>query len=79
MKKASELSRFARLRQIKYLNDEVEQDHRRIKRLGRPGLGSNLMRTAQRIIAGYETFAMIRGPMAMLTSAPVQDILASAR
>lgn len=60
MKKAGELSRFARLRQVKYLNNIVEQDHRRIKRLVRPGLGFKSMRTARRIIAGYEIFAMIR-------------------
>jgi transposase-like protein len=30
MKKTGELSRFVRLRQIKYLNNIVEQDHRRI-------------------------------------------------
>jgi transposase-like protein len=60
MKKTGELSRFVRLRQIKYLNNIVEQDHRRIKRLVRPGLGFKSMRTARRIIAGYEIFAMMR-------------------
>src|SRR5829696_4982638 len=39
MKRESELWRFSRLRQVKYLNNIVEQDHRRIKRLVRPGLG----------------------------------------
>src|SRR6266567_70939 len=33
MKRDRELWRFSRLRQIKYLNNIVEQDHRRIKRL----------------------------------------------
>ena len=60
MKKAGELSRFARLRQVKYLNNIVEQDHRRIKRMVRPGLGFKSVRTARRIVAGYEIFAMIR-------------------
>ena len=60
MKKAGELSRFARLRQIKYLNNIVEQDHRRIKRLVLPGLGFKSMSAARRIISGYEIFAMIR-------------------
>ena len=59
MKKAGELSRFARLCQVKYLNI-VEQDHRRIKRLVRPGLGFGSFQIARRIIAGYEIFAMIR-------------------
>lgn len=40
-------------------NNIVEQDHRRIKRLVRPGLSFKSMRTARPIIAGYEIFAMI--------------------
>ena len=35
MKREGELWRFSRLRQVKYLNNIVEQDHRRIKRLVR--------------------------------------------
>ena len=54
------LWRFARLRQCKYLNNIVEQDHRRIKRLVRPGLGFGSLRTAKRTLAGYEAMAMIR-------------------
>jgi IS6 family transposase len=45
---------------VKSLNKIAEQYHRRIKRLVRPGLGFKSMRTAPRIIAGYEIFAMIR-------------------
>ena len=60
MKRDDELWRFSRLRQVKYLNNIVEQDHRRIKRLVRPGLGFGGMRTAQRTLAGYEAMAMIR-------------------
>lgn len=39
MKRIGELWRFSRLRQCKYLNNIMEQDHRRIKRLVRPGRG----------------------------------------
>jgi len=39
MKENAELWRFSRLRQVKFLNNIVEQDHRRVKRLTRPGLG----------------------------------------
>jgi IS6 family transposase len=60
MKSDGELWRFSRLRQIKYLNNIVEQDHRRIKRLVRPGLGFGGMRTARRTLAGYEAMAMVR-------------------
>ena len=60
MKKAGELWRFTKLRQRKYLNNIVEQDHRRIKRLVRPGLGFKSFHTARRTIAGYEMMAMVR-------------------
>jgi transposase-like protein len=60
MKTAGELWRFARLRQSKYLNNIVEQDHRRMKRLLRPGLGFGSLPTARRTLAGYEAMAMIR-------------------
>jgi transposase-like protein len=60
MKEDGVLSRFTRLRQSKYLNNVVEQDHRRVKRLIRPGLGFGSMRTARRTLAGYEAMAMIR-------------------
>ena len=60
MKRAGELWRFSKLRQRKYLNNIVEQDHRRIKRLVRPGLGFGGLETAERTLAGYEAMAMIR-------------------
>ena len=59
LKRSGQPWRFSRLRQRKYLNI-VEQDHRRIKRLVRPGLGLGGMRTARRTLAGYEAIAMIR-------------------
>src|SRR4051812_46031685 len=60
MKREGELWRFSRLRQVKYLNNIVEQDHRRIKHLVRPGLGFGSLPTARRTLAGYEGMAMIR-------------------
>jgi transposase-like protein len=60
MKRDRELWRFARLLQVKYLNNIVEQDHRRIKRLVRPGLGFGSLPTARRTLAGYKGLAMIR-------------------
>ena len=60
MKRNGELWRFAKLRQVKFLNNIVEQDHRRIKRLVRPGLGFKSFMTASRTIAGYEIMAMVR-------------------
>jgi IS6 family transposase len=60
MKRDGELWRFSRLRHCKYLNNIVEQDHRGIKRLVRPGLGFGSLQTARCTLAGYETMAMIR-------------------
>ena len=36
---AKKLSEIVKLKQIKYLNNIVEQDHRSIKRLVKPGMG----------------------------------------
>jgi transposase, IS6 family len=60
MKSGGQLWRFTRLRQAKYLNNIVEQDHRRVKRLTRPGLGFGGFWTARRTLAGFEAMAMIR-------------------
>jgi IS6 family transposase len=48
------------LRQVKYLNNLVEQDHRFIKRLVKPGLGFFSFATAWRTLQGYEAMHMIR-------------------
>ena len=48
------------LRQSKYLNNIVEQDHRAIKRITRPMLGIKSFWSARIIIAGIETMHMIR-------------------
>ena len=48
------------IRQCTYLNNIVEQDHRFMKRLIRPGLGFGSYPTAWRTIQGYETMHMIR-------------------
>jgi transposase-like protein len=72
MKWGGELWRFAKLRQVKFLNNIVEQDHRRIKRLVRPGLGFKSFMTATRTIAGYEAMAMIR--KAQVESALANDM-----
>ena len=48
------------LRQNKYLNNIVEQDHRAIKRTTRPMLGFKSFLSAKIIIAGIEIMRMIR-------------------
>ena len=48
------------LRQNKYLNNIVEQDHRAIKRIVRPMLGFKSFRCARILIAGIEIMHMIK-------------------
>jgi DDE domain len=62
MKKDGELWRRSRLRQVKYLNNIVEQDHRRVKRLTGPGLGFGGFWTARRTLAGYEGWGVDADP-----------------
>jgi transposase-like protein len=48
------------MRQCKYLNNIVEQDHRAIKRITRPMLGFKSFWCARILLAGIETMHMIR-------------------
>ena len=54
------------IRQVKYLNNIVEQDHRAIKRITRPMLGFKSFRAARAILAGIELMHMIRKDQFML-------------
>ncbi|MCF6777995.1 IS6 family transposase [Thiotrichales bacterium 19X7-9] len=47
-------------RQIKYLNNQIEQDHRAIKRRTRPMLGFKSFKSAESTLAGYELINMLR-------------------
>jgi IS6 family transposase len=57
---AKKLPEIVKLRQIKYLNNIVEQAHRGIKRLVRPGMGFGSFNTARRTIRGYEIMILMR-------------------
>ncbi len=48
-----------KIRQVKYLNNVVEQDHRAIKRIIRPMLGFKDFRCARIILSGIEIMHMI--------------------
>ena len=48
------------VRQVKYLNNIVEQDHRAIKRVTRPMLNFKSFRSAGSVLAGIELMHMIR-------------------
>src|SRR3989441_3631649 len=60
LKAAGILPEQVELRQVKYLNNLIEQDHRFIKRLVKPGLGFFSVETAERRLQGYEVMNMIR-------------------
>lgn len=60
LKTEKTLDKTCELRQNKYLNNIVEQDHRFIKKLVNPGLGFKSFYTARRTIIGYETMNVIR-------------------
>lgn len=48
-----------KIRQVKYLNNVVEQDHRAIKRRTRPMLGFKDFRCARILLSGIELMHMI--------------------
>lgn len=48
------------LRQVKYLNNIVEQDHRGVKRVTRPMLGFKSFDAAQDTLGGIELMHMIK-------------------
>ena len=54
------------VRQVKYLNNIVEQDHRAIKRITKPMLNFKSFRAARSILAGIELMHMIRKGQLML-------------
>jgi len=49
-----------KIRQVKYLNNIVEQDHRAVKRVTRPMPGFKSFRSARSVLAGIELMHMIR-------------------
>jgi transposase-like protein len=48
------------IRQVKYLNNIVEQDHRGVKRVARPMRGFKALDAAQNTITGIELMRMIK-------------------
>jgi putative transposase len=48
------------IRQVKYLNNVMEQDHRAIKRVTRPMLGFKSFKAAQCTLAGIELMHMVK-------------------
>ncbi len=54
------LPQSVKLQQNKYLNNVIEQDHRFLQRVIKPGLGFKSFNTARRTIKGYEAMHMLR-------------------
>jgi IS6 family transposase len=48
------------LRQSKYLNDVIEQDHRNIKRIVKPMMGFKSFNSARKTLSGIEAMNMMR-------------------
>jgi putative transposase len=63
------------IRQIKYLNNLVEQDHRAIKRIVRPMLGFKTFGSARRTLRGIELMHMIK--KGQMVSGGNQDLSAA--
>ncbi|MDR4174313.1 DDE-type integrase/transposase/recombinase, partial [Bacillus nitratireducens] len=61
------------LRQVKYLNNIVEQDHRFIKKRVRSMLGLKSFRTATSILSGVEAMHMIKKEQIALRNQSVQN------
>ncbi|MGN7198470.1 DDE-type integrase/transposase/recombinase, partial [Bacillus mycoides] len=61
------------IRQVKYLNNIVEQDHRFIKKRGRSMLGLKSFRTAKSILSGIEAMHMIKKEQIALRNQSVQN------
>jgi len=60
LKEEKFLDKDCPLRQNKYLNNIIEQDHRFIKKLVRAGMGFRTFHSAWRTLRGYEIMNMIR-------------------
>ena len=54
------------VRQVKYLNNIVEQDHRAVKRVTKPMLSFKSIQSAKCVLAGIELMHMIRKGQLML-------------
>ncbi|MBC7968765.1 MAG: IS6 family transposase, partial [Verrucomicrobia bacterium] len=60
LKENETLAEATELRQVKYLNNVVEQDHRNIKRIVKPMMGFKTFNSARRTLSGIEAMNMIR-------------------
>jgi transposase, IS6 family len=71
------LSRRCRLRQCKFLNNIVEQDHRNVKRRTKLAMGYGSFRTAWRTLQGIETMHLLQ--KGRVRRVPKDDVMAQIR
>jgi transposase-like protein len=60
LKQDKTLKAETQLRQNKYLNNIIEQDHRNVKRMVKPMMGFQSFNTARKTLRGIEATAMLR-------------------
>ena len=60
LKKEGLLPKETQHRQVKYLNNRLEGDHGKLKRLIKPTLGFQSMKTAYATIKGFEVMRMFK-------------------
>jgi transposase-like protein len=60
LKQNKTLKAETQLRQSKYLNNLIEQDHRNVKRIVKPMMGFQSFNTARRTLRGIEAMNMVR-------------------
>lgn len=60
LKEENRLAEFSEHRKAKYLNNIIEADHGKLKRLIKPTLGFKSMKTAYATIKGFETMRMFK-------------------
>ena len=73
LKEQKDVPEETEVRQKKYLNNLIEQDHRFVKRRINPGLGFGSFNTARRTIRGYEAMHMIR--KGQIKNVPKENIM----
>ncbi|MBD3884542.1 DDE-type integrase/transposase/recombinase [Phormidium tenue FACHB-886] len=60
LKEDKTIGKEIELRQSKYLNNVIEQDHRNIKHIAKSMMGFKTFNTARRTLSGIEAMNMIR-------------------
>jgi len=73
LKKEKKMPVGIQIRQVKYLNNIVEQDHRFIKKRVRSMLGLKSFRTATSILSGIEAMHIIKKGQLILWDRSVQN------